>query len=107
MVNNILDGIKEHAIERCEQEARRGNLCYTLRLKQGVYFIKDLLLHECIKMAKEFENNGYYISIRDISRFDSHYINFLITFSWDGDVVFGKFEDRRCLYDTKHGVLED
>lgn len=51
IVAGILDGVKEHIIERCEEEANKGATYYSIYLKKGLYFVKDLLLEECIKVA--------------------------------------------------------
>ena len=65
IVSDILNGVKEHIIQRCEQEANKGATYYSIYLKKGLSYTKDLLLEECIKLAKEFENNGYKVSIED------------------------------------------
>lgn len=44
IVADILDGVKEHAIQRCEEEANKGAAYYSIHLNQGLCFIKNLLL---------------------------------------------------------------
>ena len=36
IVNDILCGVKEHIIKRCEEEANRGKGHYTIYLKRGL-----------------------------------------------------------------------
>ena len=107
LVKTILDGVKEHSIKRCEEEANKGSTYYSIYLKQTYKFVEDLLFKECIELIKEFEDNGYQISIDNSE--NSFYINFIITFSWDGNIhkikdkYFGCYEH---LYDTEHGIIQ-
>lgn len=105
LVKAVLDGVKEHSIERCEEEANKGSTYYSIYLKQTLGFAKELLLKECIKLVKDFEENGYKISIDDSG--NGYYINFIITFSWDG-IVHKKgscsLYSREHLYDTDKGI---
>lgn len=108
IVAGILDGVREHIIERCEEEANKGATYYSIYLKKGLFYTKDLLLEECIKIAKEFENNGYKVSIEDSG--NGYYANFVIRFSWDDKIV--KFNDRsfghnELLYTTDSGAITD
>lgn len=108
IVAGILDGVREHIIQRCEDEANKGATYYSIYLKKGLSYTKDLLLEECIKIAKEFENNGYKVSIEDSG--NGYYANFVMRFSWDDKIV--KFNDRsfghnELLYTTDNGVITD
>lgn len=108
IVDDILDGVKEHIIQRCEQEANKGATYYSIYLKKGLSFVKDLLLEECIKIAKEFENNGYKVSIEDSG--NGYYVDFIMYFSWNDKVVeFGgrSFGHNELLYTTDSGIITD
>ena len=106
IVTNILDGVREHIVQRCEQEANEGATCYSIYLNKGLSFIKDLLLEECIKIAKEFENNGYKVSIKDNG--NGYYVDFVMRFSWnDKFVEFDgrNFDYKKLLYTTDNGII--
>ena len=105
IVTNILDGVREHIIQRCEDEANRGATYYSIYLNRGLSFIKDLLLEECIKIAKEFEDNGYKVSIEDSG--NGCYVDFIMRFSWNDKVVKfdGKsFSHNELLYTTDNEI---
>ena len=79
---------------------------YSIYLRQERAFVKDLLLEECIKLVKEFEDNDCKVSIDDSG--NGYYINFIITVSWDGKVKTREkatFHNNRHLYDTDNGVI--
>ena len=106
IIADILDGVREHIIQRCEQEANEGATCYSIYLNKGLSFIKDLLLEECIKIAKEFEDNGYKVSIEDNG--NGYYVDFIMRFSWNDKVV--EFDGRsfghnELLYTTDNGII--
>ena len=106
LVKKVLDGVREHCIHRCLQEANDGSTYYSIYLKQTRSFAKELLLEECIKLAKEFEDNEYKVSIDDSG--NGYYIDFIMTFSWDGNVKCresNSFSMKRHLYDTERGVI--
>ena len=108
IVAAILEGVREHIIQRCEEEANKGATYYSIYLKKGLSYTKDLLLEECIKLVKEFENNGSKVSIEDSG--NGYYANFVMRFSWDDKIV--KFNDRsfghnELLYTTDNGVVTD
>ena len=108
IVSDILNGVKEHIIQRCEQEANKGATYYSIYLKKGLSYTKDLLLEECIKLAKEFENNGYKVSIEDSG--NGYYVDFIMRFSWNDKVVKfdGKsFGHNELLYTTDNGIITD
>ena len=105
IVSDILNGVKEHIIQRCEQEANKGATYYSIYLKRGLSYTKDLLLEECIKLAKEFENNGYKVSIEDSG--NGYYVDFIMRFSWNDKVVKfdGKsFSHNELLYTTDNEI---
>lgn len=106
IVAEILSGVKEKVILRCEEEAYKGATYYTIRLEQGLSYIKDLLLEECLKIAKEFENNEYKVSIEDHG--NGYYINFRMTFSWNnkGTPSSSKLHNY-CLYNTDKGIIKE
>lgn len=107
LVRAVLDGVKEHCITRCEEEANIGSTTYAIYLKQTREFAKELLLEKCIELVKDFEENGYKVSIDDSG--NGYYIDFIITFSWDGlirkkhDKHFGVYKH---LYDTENGIVD-
>lgn len=106
IVAGILDGVREHIIQRCEEEANKGATYYSIYLKKGLSYTKDLLLEECIKLVKEFENNGYKVSIEDFG--NGYYANFVMRFSWSDKVVEfdGKsFGHNELLYTTDNGII--
>lgn len=106
IVADILDGIREHITQRCEQEANKGATYYSIYLKKGLSFTKDLLLEECVRIVKEFEGNGYKVSIEDYG--NGYYVDFVIHFSWDGKVVEfdgRSFGHKELLYTTDNGII--
>lgn len=107
IVAGILVGVREHIIQRCEEEANKGATYYSIYLKKGLSYTKDLLLEECIKLAKEFENNGYKVSIEDNG--NGYYVDFIMHFSWnDKIVVYGRnFGHKELLYTTDNGIITD
>ena len=106
IVAGILEGVKEHIIQRCEDEANKGETYYSIYLKKGLFYTKDLLLEECIKIAKEFENNGYKVSIEDSG--NGYYVDFIMRFSWSDKVVefdSRNFDYKELLYTTDSGII--
>ena len=108
IVEDILKGVREHIIQRCEEEANKGATYYSIYLKRGLSFTKTLLLGECIKLVKEFEDNGYKISIEDTG--NGYYVDFAMRFSWNDRLV--EFNDRsfgynELLYTTDDGLVTD
>ena len=109
LVEEVLDGVKEHCIKKCEEKAiNEGGTYYSIYLKQTYGFVKELLLKKCIELVKEFEENDYKISIDDSG--NGYYVNFIITFSWNG-AVQGRsrktFGGNQHLYDTDNGVINE
>lgn len=108
IVADILKGVREHIIRRCEEEAEKGATDYSIYLKRGLSFTKALLLEECIKIAKEFEDNGYKVSIEDSG--NGYYVEFIMRFSWNNKVVkFNgeSFGHNKLLYTTDNGLVTD
>ena len=111
IVASILGGVREVLIKHSERDALRGATYYSIHLKDGYYFIKDLLLEESIKLLKEFEDNGYKVSIDDNG--NGYYVNFILTISWNGEVRNSKsyhgnnslIVPDKHLYDTDNGVI--
>ena len=103
IVERILVGVREHIIERCEEEANRGNTCYTIHLTKGNIVVKDLLLIECIKLANEFEKCGYNVVIRNYKDINNEYASFRITVCWgnEGDYTYKDHDNIEVLYATK------
>ena len=101
IVADILNGVRTHVIQRCEEEAYNGATSYTICLKNELSYVRNLLLDECIKIAKEFENEGYKVSIDDYG--NGYYVSFHMTFSWCGEI---KFSERYCLYNTDRGLIK-
>ena len=106
LVEAVLEGVREHIIECLDRDSKRGATNYSIYLKKERAFVKDLLLEECIKLAKDFEENGYKISIDDSG--NGYYIDFIVTVSWDSKVKTCEkaiFHNNRHLYDTDNGVI--
>lgn len=105
LVEKVLDGVREHIIESCERDAKLGAVYYTIHLKRAHGFIKEELLKECIKLAKEFEKEEYKVCIEDTG--NGYYVNFSMTFSWNGQIEEGllkRYGKRYHLYDTDNGI---
>lgn len=102
MIADILHGVREHVIQRCEEEANKGTTHYSIYLKRGYAFVKELLLQECIKLVKEFEKNGYKVTIEDNG--NGYYVDFIIRFSWDGKIKLNdeNFGHNVLLYSTDY-----
>lgn len=103
IVERILVGVREHIIERCEEEANRGNTQYTIYLQKGNIVVKDLLLTECIKLANEFERSGYNVVIRNYKDVANEYSSFRITVYWgyENDFTYNDYDNVEVLYRTK------
>lgn len=102
LVDKVLNGVREHIIDCLERESQKGSTYYPIYLKQEHSFVKDLLLEECIKLSREFEEYGYKVSIDDYG--NGYYVNFIITVSWDGKVKAHETGDGH-LYDTDIGKM--
>lgn len=85
IVNNVFWGVREHIIKRCEQEALIGKTYYDIYLKPAPVFCQTLMFEKCMEIAKEFEQNGYFVSIDHYEEY-SERLNFVITISWGGKV---------------------
>ena len=106
LVDRVLDGVKEHIVEKCEERARQGATNYSIYLKKEYAYIKDLLLEKCVELVKEFEDNGYEISIDDVG--NEKYIEFVITVSWDGLLEYcpsRPFKKAKHLYDSVRNII--
>ena len=105
IVERILVGVREHIIEICEEEARKGNMYYKIYLKKGNIVVKDMLLAKCVELAKEFEELGYNVVIRNYKDADDKYVDFAIAISWgneSNDTTYKDYDNVEVLYDTKH-----
>lgn len=108
IVDEVLKGVEEHIAERCVQEANKGNTSYSIYLKSTYKYAEDLLFERCIKLVKEFEDYGYKISIDDAG--DDMKVEYILTFSWDGNVIIKesrRFGRNYHLYDTNSGIITD
>lgn len=108
LVAKVLDGVKEHVIKSCERDAELGAVYYTIHLQRAHTFIKEELLKECIKLAKEFEKENFKVYIDDTG--NGYYTNLSMTFSWNGQIEEGllKKYGKRChLYDTDNGISKN
>lgn len=103
IVADILDGAREVLINNSERDALRGATSYSLHLKEGYGFTKPLLLEECIKLLKEFEDNEYKVSIDDSG--NGYYVKFVLTISWNGEVRDSRSCTDKHLYDTDNGLV--
>ena len=103
IVERILVGVREHIIERCEEEANRGNTHYTIYLTKGNVVVKDLLFTKCLELAKEFEECGYNVVIKNYKDTDDRYVDFAITFSWGNGSsdTYKEYNNVEVLYATK------
>lgn len=95
--------MREHIIERCEEEANRGNTHYTIYLTKGNIVVKDLLFTKCLELAKEFEECGYNVVIKNYKDTDDRYVDFAITFSWGSESsnTYKEYNNVEVLYATK------
>lgn len=106
-VNEILAGAVEHIEERCEEEAEKGNYYYSIYLRKIESFCRELLLKECVKIAKHFEDDFECgVSIDDNG--NGYWLEYTITVSWDGKIRksgrrFGACEH---LYDSEIGLAK-
>lgn len=101
LVANVMQGLKEHTIKRCEQEAKKGSTYYVMYLNKGTRFIKAALFAEVLKLVREFEKEGYKVSIEDDG--NEYFVEYIITFSWNGlvlDCSGRSLDNRTHLYDT-------
>ena len=103
IVEHILVGVREHIIERCEEEANKGNTQYTIYLTKGNIVVKDLLLIKCLELAREFEEHGYNVVIRNYKDADDEYVDFAITISWgnESNDIYKDYDNVEVLYRTK------
>ena len=103
IVERILVGVREHIIERCEEESRKGNMYYKIYLNKGNIIVKDMLLAKCVELAKEFEELGYNVVIRNYKDADE-YVQFAITILWanESNDTYKDYDNVEVLYDTKH-----
>lgn len=103
LVAEIMNGVREHVILRSQEEAELGGNRYTIYLKKGRGFVKDLLLDACIELAKEFEDKNYKVIIKDDG--NGYYVEFIMVFSWsDKGFSFAK-ERTKILYTTDNGIF--
>ena len=102
IVERILAGVREHIIERSEEEARKGNMYYKIYLNKGNIVVKDMLLAKCVELAKEFEGLGYNVVIRNYKDADE-YVQFAITISWgnENNYMYKDYDNVEILYRTK------
>ena len=104
IVRDILKNVKTHMIVKCQEYASQGGTCYEISLRRTREFVKPILLDECIKLVKEFEDKGYLISIDDCG--NGYWLDYTITISWNGHLVkkTDSLRSIKHLYDTKHGL---
>ena len=103
IVERILVGVREHIIERCEEESRKGNMYYKIYLNKGNIVVKDMLLAKCVELAKEFEELGYNVVIKNYKDADDEYVDFAITISWgnESNDTYKDYDNVEVLYRTK------
>lgn len=104
IVERILVGVREHIIERCEEEANRGNTQYTIYLIKGNIIVKDMLLAKCVELAKEFEKLGYNVVIKNYKDAGDEYVDFAITVSWgnESNDTYKDYDNVEVLYMTNN-----
>ena len=103
LVEAVLDGVREHIIECLDRDSKRGATNYSIYLKKERAFVKDLLLEECIKLAKEFEEFGYNVVIKNYKDADDEYVDFAITILWENESndTYKDYDNVEVLYRTK------
>ena len=104
LVAEIMNGVREHVILRSQEEAELGGNRYTIYLKKGRGFVKDLLLDACIELAKEFEDKNYKVMIKDDG--NGYYVEFIMVFSWGGKDFSLAKERAKILYTTDNGIVK-
>ena len=109
MVDEIMNGVKEHISERCEEEAYKGCTYYTCYLKNGNGFVRRMLVDRCMELADYFEEEKHYkVSIED-SGSDTK-CSLYFTVSWDGKPkIIGNwgFGKSVHVYDTDNGINDE
>lgn len=104
LVAEIMNGVREHVILRSQEEAEHGADRYTIYLKKGRSFVKDLLLDACVELAKEFEDKNYKVMIKDDG--NGYYVDFIMIFSWSGKGFSLVKERAKILYTTDNGFFK-
>ena len=63
-----------------------------------------MLLAKCVELAKEFEEHGYNVVIRNYKDADDKYVQFAITVSWENENndMYKDYDNVEVLYATKH-----
>ena len=76
---------------------------YKIYLNKGNIVVKDMLLAKCVELAKEFEELGYNVVIRNYKDADE-YVQFAITILWanESNDTYKDYDNVEVLYDTKH-----
>ena len=76
---------------------------YKIYLNKGNIVVKDMLLTKCVELAKEFEELGYNVVIRNYKDADE-YVQFAITILWanESNDTYKDYDNVEVLYDTKH-----
>ena len=76
---------------------------YKIYLNKGNIIVKDMLLAKCVELAKEFEELGYNVVIRNYKDADE-YVQFAITILWanESNDTYKDYDNVEVLYDTKH-----
>ena len=62
-----------------------------------------MLLAKCVELAKEFEELGYNVVIRNYKDADDKYVDFAITISWgkENNYMYKDYDNVEVLYRTK------
>lgn len=84
IIKNIIKETKEYIIQRVESESNNGFVYSEIWLTRRPIQLKDFLIDGYIKLAKEFENNGYKVSINICE--NEFGIYFIITLSWNDEI---------------------
>lgn len=109
MVDEIMDGVKEHISKRCEEEAYKGSTYYTCYLKDGNAFVRRKLVERCLDLSDYFEEEKHCkVSIED-SGSDTT-CSLVFTVSWNGKPkILGSwgFGGKNAhIYDTDNGYRD-
>ena len=76
---------------------------YKIYLNKGNIIVKDMLLAKCVELAKEFEELGYNVVIKNYKDADDEYVDFAITISWgnESNDTYKDYDNVEVLYITK------
>lgn len=95
LIENKLKDIKKIILQKTEERANDG-LTYCTIFDENEIRLKDILIDKYIKLVKEFENQGYKVSISVVN--NDFIVIFTIYLSWDNKV---RSENYGLLYKSE------